>query len=217
MPSTDDTICDQAHQHLKSQFADFQDVARLLQFNGQQYLAGHRSMSLLENLCRAIAGQQLSTKAAATIWGRVKSMQKVCNSAFTAFAATASTEQLRECGLSNAKTRTIKELGEAAATGQLNANRLRHLPTDELVDYLCQFWGVGRWTAQMSAISYFRHADVWSEGDVGLQNALQKLYPDNQDAQLQCVAISSPFRSYWSLHLWSALDNGYFNQLTVHR
>lgn len=203
--------CDHAHQHLLKGFCNDAKALSLIKFTGQQYLRKRPRLSLLETLCRAISGQQLSTKAAATIWGRVKAGQSAEDTSFLNFIIQTDSAQLRTFGLSNAKSRAVKELAQAAESGRLNAKRLATMPADEQIDQLCEFWGVGRWTAQMCAISYFTQPDVWSEGDVGLKNALTALYPDSPDAQLQAVQIASPFRTYWSLHLWSALDNGFFN------
>ncbi len=205
-----DTICDQAHSHLEASFCEDEYVIRMMQFNGQQTLRKTDQRSLLEHLCRAIAGQQLSTKAAATIWGRVKTQQKKSELCFTRFASVVDADALRSCGLSNAKTKTILGLSEAYGHGLLNARSLRKLKSEQLITHLSQFWGVGRWTAEMTAIAYFEQADIWSEGDVGLQNALNALYGDKPEQKSKALKLAKPFRSYWSLHLWAALDDGFF-------
>ncbi|MEO0368481.1 MAG: DNA-3-methyladenine glycosylase 2 family protein [Pseudomonadota bacterium] len=203
--------CDLAHQHLAVQFDQYPRLAALLQFNGQMYLVNKDRTSLLERLCRAIAGQQLSTKAASTIWNRVKSLQKEERHSFARFLATAQFEDLRSCGLSNAKTKTLIGLSDAHQTGQLSARKLKYYDLDELIAHLSSFWGVGQWTAEMCAIGYFKHADVWSTGDVGLRNAITKLTDSDQRKQDDIISMSAPYRSYLSLHLWSALDNGFFD------
>ena len=204
------SLCDKAHEHLLTTFERDKRVQQMLLFNGQQFLRNNNRVSLLEYLCRAIAGQQLSTKAASTIWGRVKTRQKTSELPFKLFLQRADFDELRSCGLSNAKTKTIVGLALSASQGELNARRLKTLSSHDLIEHLCQFWGVGQWTAEMCAIGYFKMTDIWSEGDVGLKNAIDALYDGNSKKANKAVSISSPFRSYWSLHLWSALDNGLF-------
>ncbi len=206
-------ICDNAHHHLITQFAQDPHARAMLAFNGQQYLRKTKRHSLLEYLGRAIAGQQLSTRAAATIWGRVKALQASHHCTFAHFLNTVDFDSLRQCGLSTAKTKTLLGLAVANKEGLLNARKLKTLNNEELVAHLCQFWGVGQWTAEMCAIGYFKMTDIWSEGDVGLNNAITALYAGDHQARSLAIARAQPFRSYWSLHLWAALDNGYFSSL----
>lgn len=204
------SVCDNAHQHLLDAFERDQRAQEMLVFNGQQFLRKSNRFSLLEYLCRAIAGQQLSTKAASTIWGRVKTQHEASNLPFKLFLQRIDFDELRGCGLSNAKTKTITGLAQADSQGKLSARKLKTFNREELINHLCQFWGVGQWTAEMCAIGYFKMTDIWSEGDVGLKNAINALYAGDSKRVDKAVSISSPFRSYWSLHLWSALDNGFF-------
>lgn len=204
------STCDKAHQHLLATFERDKRAHQMLVFNGQQFLRKTNRFSLLEYLCRAIAGQQLSTKAASTIWGRVKIHHQASDLPFKLFLQRANFDELRSCGLSGVKTKTITGLARADSQGELSARKLKTLDHEDLINHLCQFWGVGQWTAEMCAIGYFKMTDVWSEGDVGLKNAISFLYEGDSEKADKAVSISSPFRSYWSLHLWSALDNGFF-------
>ncbi|NER85404.1 MAG: DNA-3-methyladenine glycosylase 2 family protein, partial [Leptolyngbya sp. SIO1D8] len=126
-----------------------------------------------ERLCRAIAGQQLSIKAAETIWGRVvgSASSKSLMDHFSAVEPTV----LRTCGLSAAKVKAVRAVAQTACTGQLDAEELRGLDHRDRTQRLTAIWGVGQWTADMMGIFYFGDPDIWPEGDVTARKTLEKL------------------------------------------
>ena len=127
------STCDKAHQHLLATFERDKRAHQMLVFNGQQFLRKTNRFSLLEYLCRAIAGQQLSTKAASTIWGRVKILHQASDLPFKLFLQRANFDELRSCGLSGAKTKTITGLARADSQGELSARKLKTLDHEDLM------------------------------------------------------------------------------------
>ena len=107
-----------------------------------------------ERLCRAIAGQQLSVKAARTIWGRVVDSTPD-GEALMDYFARVEPDVLRGCGLSRAKVKAVGAIAEAALDGQLDATELSQLKATERTARLTALWGVGQWTADMMNIFYF--------------------------------------------------------------
>lgn len=196
----------EAHNHLVLACQDFPSVLSLFERNGEMSLP-KIEMEILEYLCSTVAGQQLSIKAAETIWRRVKHKQSSSQSRFFEFALHTHEEELRSCGLSRAKVKTIKGLVTAYGKGELNVKHLNALEIEALITELNRHWGIGRWTAEMTAIFYFHRSDIWSEGDVALKNALEKVEPSVRKRK-QLLKKASPFRSYLSLHLWESLDKG---------
>jgi DNA-3-methyladenine glycosylase II len=158
-------------------------------------------------LCRTVAGQQLSVKAAQSIWSRVlaSAPQDANPSALMAYFATASPERLRACGLSGAKARTLAEIGQADLAGQLNSDRLRLLNVTARSQQLCTLWGVGQWTADMMNIFYFGEPDIWPDGDVAARKTLARLTSDRRKTTLTAARFA-PYRSYLALYLWRYLD-----------
>lgn len=167
-----------------------------------------RARSAFEVLAASIISQQLSNKAAGTIQRRVEALLGGTLDA-AAFAA-AEHEALRAAGLSNAKARWLKSLGEQAASGALRFRRLGHLEDEAAIRELDALPGVGRWTAEMFLIFALGRLDIFSMGDVGLRNAVNTLY--NGGVKLDEAATAgitdrwAPWRSVASWYLWRLTD-----------
>lgn len=167
-----------------------------------------RKRPAFEVLAASIISQQLSNKAAGTIQRRVETL---LGGALDAQAlAAAEHEALRACGLSNAKARWLKTLGEQAASGTLNFRRLAHLDDEAAIGELDALPGVGRWTAEMFLIFALGRLDIFSMGDVGLRNAVNALYNDGGKLnEVDTAAITdrwAPWRSVASWYLWRLTD-----------
>jgi len=161
-----------------------------------------------ETLARSIAFQQLSGKAARTIFDRLR---KAVGRRFTASAfLRLSTEELRACGLSRQKIASLTDLAERVATRQIGFRRLPALPDDEIIALLSQVRGVGLWTAQMFLIFALERPNVMPLGDLGIRNAVRKAYalPDLPNpAELAKLSEKwHPYCSVASWYLWRSLD-----------
>jgi DNA-3-methyladenine glycosylase II len=161
-------------------------------------------------LLRAITGQQLSTKAAATIYGRVTAMFGDHTPSPEELLA-ADPEELRGAGLSYAKVRYLRDLAEHVLSGELELDRLTELPDEEVSAQLTAVKGLGQWTADMFLIFHLRRPDVLPVGDLGIRRAVERAYglPGMPDAA-QLTEIGEPWRphrSTASLYLWRSLDN----------
>lgn len=161
-------------------------------------------------LLRSITGQQLSTKAAATIYGRVTDMFGGRTPTPEELLA-ADPEELRRAGLSYAKVRYVRDLAEHVLNGELELDRLTKLPDEEVSAQLTAVKGLGQWTADMFLIFHLARPDVLPVGDLGVRRAVERAYglPDLPDAA-QLMEIGEPWRpnrSLASLYLWRSLDN----------
>lgn len=167
-----------------------------------------RRRPAFEVLAASIISQQLSNKAAGTIQRRVETL--LGGTLDAAALAAANHEALRAAGLSNAKARWLKTLGEQTASGALSFRRLAHLDDEAAIRELDALPGVGRWTAEMFLIFALGRLDIFSMGDVGLRNAVNALY--NQGAKLDEAATAritdrwAPWRSVASWYLWRLTD-----------
>lgn len=156
-----------------------------------------------EHLARAVAGQQLSVKAARSIWGRVET---ACSDAplIEAFCE-GRAEELRACGLSNAKVKTLMAIGQAAREGRLDGDALRALSPAERVAELTALWGVGQWTADMANMFWFGEEDIWPEGDVAARKTLERLTSPRRKT-VRTAERFAPHRSYLALYMWRWVD-----------
>ena len=150
-------------------------------------------------LCRSISGQQLSVKAAATIWGRL--IDKTANKSLMTYLKTAKDEDLRVCGLSRAKTKAMFSVHEAYKAKQLNSSKLLPMQHEERSEILTSIWGVGQWTADMVNIFYFGEKDIWPDKDVAVRKNFLKLIGENKDSIKESNKFG-PYRSYLALMMW---------------
>jgi DNA-3-methyladenine glycosylase II len=161
-------------------------------------------------LLRSIVGQQLSTKAASTIYGRMIDI-------FGGHAPTpkqllaADPEEIRAAGLSRPKIAYLRDLAQHVEDGTLELDRLDELPDEEVSAQLTAIKGLGQWTADMFLMFHLRRPDVLPVGDQGIRRAVQVQYrmrklPDPK--RLEKVARPwRPHRTLACLFLWSSLDN----------
>jgi DNA-3-methyladenine glycosylase II len=159
-------------------------------------------------LLRAIVGQQLSTKAARTIYLRVLDL----------FGGTtpspeqlleASEEDLRGCGLSGRKTEYVRDLARHVLGGELELDRLPDLEDEQVIEEIVAVRGLGRWTAEMFLLFHLQRPDVLSGGDLGIRKAIQIEYGlEEMPPPKQVLEIGEPWRphrSLASLYLWESL------------
>jgi DNA-3-methyladenine glycosylase II len=161
-------------------------------------------------LCRAIAGQQLSVKAAATIWGRVADLIKADENILPQQLLDIPVEKLRECGLSNAKANYMHNIAQAFRDDASYTN-LEHLSDEEVIELLTKIKGVGRWTAEMFLMFTLGREDIFSPGDLGLIKGMMQIYGlKKKPSPTKIKQITSkwkPYRTFASLMLWSVFDN----------
>jgi len=168
------------------------------------------STNLFRDLLEAIVSQQLSNKAASTIFGRFLGLFPKEAVPTPAEILKLSEETLRTCGLSHQKASYLKSLAEEIASNKLVLEELHILPDEAVIIALTKVKGIGRWTAEMFLIFSLGRLDTFSLGDLGLRSAVGKLYGVNREDKVKIAKISkrwSPYRSLASLYLWKSLDN----------
>ena len=153
-------------------------------------------------LVRSITGQQLSTKAAATIYGRLTQHYG---------GRTPTPQELRALGLSNAKAAYLRDLAEHIVDGELPVDDLAELPDAQVNEILTAVKGLGRWTVDMFLMFHLGRPDVLPVGDLGIRKAIQVHY-GLQDlpspSQMEQIAEAwRPHRTLACLYLWESLDN----------
>lgn len=154
-------------------------------------------------LCRSISGQQLSVKAAATIWNRL--IDKTANKPLMNYLKTASDEDLLTCGLSRAKTKAMFSVHAAYKAKQLNSLKMLAMQHEERSDILTSIWGVGQWTADMVNIFHFGEKDIWPDKDVAVRKNFLKLIGENKDSIKESNKFS-PYRTYLALMMWKVAN-----------
>jgi DNA-3-methyladenine glycosylase II len=188
-------------------------MARLIDEHGalvRKDLKNERPGDAYGALLRSIVGQQLSTKAARTIYGRMLEL-------FDGHAPTplellaANPDDIRAAGLSRPKINYLRDLAQHVEDGELELERLDELPDEEVIEQLTAVKGIGEWSAHMFLMFHLGRPDVLPVGDQGIRRAVQVQYglrklPDAK--RLEKLARPwRPYRTLACLYLWSSLDN----------
>jgi DNA-3-methyladenine glycosylase II len=159
-------------------------------------------------LLRAIVGQQLSVKAAATIFDRVLALfggkmptaQQLLD---------ADESELRAAGLSGRKVEYLKDLAARTLSGELELDRFGELSDDEIIAELTAVRGLGVWTAHMFLIFHLERPDVLAVGDLGIRNAVRDAYgldePPTPEEMERLAEPWRPHRTLACLYLWESL------------
>jgi DNA-3-methyladenine glycosylase II len=188
-------------------------MARLIEEHGaivRRDLRRERPGDAYGALLRSIVGQQLSTKAARTIYGRMLEL-------FDGHAPTpkqllaADPDKIRAAGLSRPKISYLRDLAQHVEDGELELDHLHELSDEEVIEQLTAVKGIGEWSAHMFLMFHLSRPDVLPVGDQGIRNAVRVQYrlrkpPDPK--RLEKIATPwRPYRTLACLYLWSSLDN----------
>lgn len=161
-----------------------------------------------EALCRAIVGQQLSVKAAATIHGRfVKLYKKVTPQT----VAKTSITKFRRVGVSNQKAGYLLDLSKKFLDGTVDPNHFHEMTDEAIRAHLVAVKGIGRWTADMFLMFTLHRPDVLPTGDLGIQKAMKGLFKlKSLPTHEKMERFAEPWRPYRTIacrYLWDSLDN----------
>ena len=158
-------------------------------------------------LARAIVGQQISVKAAQSVWERLRA----CVGEVTPQnVLLRERPQLRACGLSDRKTEYIADLAQHFADGRIHVHRWPQMGDEEIIAELVEVRGIGRWTAEMFLIFNLLRPDVFPLDDLGLQKGIQRAYFNGRKVSVRTMTRLGeawrPWRSVATWYLWRSLD-----------
>lgn len=168
--------------------------------------------NLYISLLTSVVSQQLSTKAADTIYGRFENLFPN-NFPAPEILLRLDNDQLRACGLSYAKAGYLKNIAEFSITKTLDYKKLYRKTDKDLITYLTAIKGVGKWTAEMILMFALNRSNVLSLDDIGIQQAIKELYQLNssgKELRKEMIEIADcwqPYRSLACRHLWKWRDS----------
>ena len=161
-------------------------------------------------LVRSIVGQQLSVKAARTIYDRLCALYGGRTPSPAELIAT-DPDELRAVGLSRAKAAYLRDLAEHVEDGRVDLEALPKLPDAEVSTLLTEIKGLGQWTVDMFLMFHLRRPDVLPVGDLGIRRAVQLAYElDKLPNAAELTRLAEPWRPHRTLaclYLWASLDN----------
>ena len=160
-----------------------------------------------QTLARAIVGQQISVKAAQSVWNRVLA---VAPGMTPGEVLAVRRPRLRACGLSDRKTEYIADLARHFAEGAVYPHRWPDMEDEAVIAELVAVRGIGRWTAEMFLMFNLLRPDVYPLGDLGLLKAVRLTYFRGRDVPLSRIRRLgeqwAPWRSVATWYLWRSLD-----------
>lgn len=193
------------HAHLSK------DKKFLKVLKGQEKISIVPRKNVFVNLVRSIVGQQLSTKAAATIYERFLDLYQG-KAPLPEEVLQTSVEFLRKAGLSFAKAGYIKNIALFWKEQKLSDRSFQKLTDEKIITLLIQIKGVGRWTVEMLLMFSLGREDVFSPDDLGIRKAMCRAYKldeQSRDLKKQMMSIAEkwrPYRTYACLYLWRWRD-----------
>jgi DNA-3-methyladenine glycosylase II len=186
-------------------------IRKLIEQNGVFTLTKQKNVCIY--LCASIMSQQLSTKVADVIYQRFLNLYAGKQPKPEQIIETAP-ETLRAIGLSNAKTSYVHNVARFALEQGMDQRKLHKMDDEEVIAYLSQIKGVGRWTVEMLLMFALGRENVFALDDLGIQNAMIALYKldrtDKKQFREEMLRISSkwsPYRTYACMYLWRWKDN----------
>ena len=199
---------DDAHRHLS---ASHPRMAALIKRARRFELKADKSVRPFDALAESIAYQQLSGKAAATIWGRVRALYPRRRNLDPKLVLATRDETLRAAGLSRSKVAALKDLAAKTLDGTVpNSRAIAKMSDDEIVERLIQVRGIGRWTAEMLLLFDLGRLDVWPVGDYGVRKGFAKTFGKrklpNPKELMKLGEKWRPYRSVAAWYFWRALD-----------
>jgi DNA-3-methyladenine glycosylase II len=162
-----------------------------------------------EIVARSIVSQQISVAAAKTIFGRLKAALPQGRISAAGLAGL-SDEQLQQIGLSRQKRTYLRDLVQRTLDGSVRFRRFPRVADEVVIRELTAVKGIGVWTAQMFLMFGLGRPDVFAPGDLGLQNAMNRLYANGErlpeDRLIELASVWAPYRSIACWYLWRSLE-----------
>jgi DNA-3-methyladenine glycosylase II len=199
---------DDAHRHLA---ASDKRLAELIARSRRYEITPSLNIRPFDALAESIAYQQLSGKAAATIWKRVRAIFGRRKFLDPKLVLATPDEKFRVAGLSRSKVAALKDLAAKTLDGTVpKARELAKMSDQEIIERLIQVRGIGRWTVEMLLLFDLGRPDIWPVHDYGVRKGFAKIFrkrklPAPKEME-RYGAKFSPFRSALAWYCWRALD-----------
>lgn len=181
------------------------NLAPLINKYGPCKIIKYPKSKYFESVVRDIIGQQLSVKAASTIFSRLREALGVVT---PENIVKSKHEKLRKMGLSNAKANYVRDLSERVLDQRLRLDKLDNMQDDTVKKELIEVKGIGKWTAEMFLMFTLARPDIFPIEDLGLRNGFKKIVGNYSNERMEKYAKRwSPYRTVASWYLWQSLEN----------
>ena len=182
------------------------ELTKIVIQNGIISIDVPKNLDVFDCFAQTVVEQQLSYKAAKSIWSKVTDSAKKMNIKLIDYFDEKNFKLIRNNGLSQNKIKSIMGAKEAINNGSISMNIIQELPYKEYKDLVKSLWGFGDWSAEMIAIFYLGRTNVWSDGDLMLKKGIEEICENSNITPDELVELVDPFQSYLALHIWRHKD-----------
>ena len=196
-----------AHNHLIKVGNEYCSLlSKIVSQNGLISIDVPKNLDVFDCFAQTVVEQQLSYKAAKSIWRKVTGSAEDMNLELIDYFDEKNFSLIKDNGLSQNKIRSIMGAKEAIRNGSISMKIIQELPYGEYKDLVKSLWGFGDWSAEMIAIFYLGRTNVWSDGDLMLRKGIEEICEDTSITPHDLVELVDPFQSYPALHIWRHKD-----------
>ena len=200
-------MTDKIHNHLLKISAEHcKPLAAIIKANGIINIEIPTDIELFDCLAQTVVEQQLSYKAAKSIWNKIKISSEERNIELIDYFDTKYIADIRKDGLSENKIKAILGAKEAVSVGEITLKGLSEMNDIEFKASITGLWGFGDWSAEMIAIFYLGRTNVWSEKDLILNKGINQICEQCELTPHELLEIVDPYQSYLALHIWRYKD-----------
>ena len=196
-----------AHNHLLKVGNDHcPELSQIVSNNGIIEINVDKTIDVFECLAQTVVEQQVSYKAAKSIWKKVQASAAKKGFDLIDYFDEKNKSSLRSDGLSQNKIKSIMGAKKAINDGLISLEKLEQLSYDDYKKLIKSLWGFGDWSAEMIAIFYLGRTNVWSDGDLMLSKGINEICLDTETSPQELIDMVDPFQSYLALHIWRHKD-----------
>ena len=202
-----ETMSEKIHQYLLDVGRKYcKPLESIIKQNGVMHIDVPKDLDIFDCLAQTVVEQQLSYKAANSIWNKIKNSAAEKNIILIEYFRKKNTASIRNNGLSNNKIKAIMGAQQAIESGDITLQKLSIMTYPEFKKTITNLWGFGDWSAEMIAIFYLGKTNIWSQKDLILKRGIDQLCDDSNLTPNKLLQLVDPYQSYLALHIWRYKD-----------
>ena len=174
--------------------------------NGVINIQVPNNLDVFDCLAQTVVEQQLSYKAAISIWKKINNSAKELDMKLMDYLSEENTISMRNNGLSNNKIKAILGARVAVKSGDITLSKISEMDDETYKKTITSLWGFGDWSAEMIAIFYLGKTNIWSEKDLILNKGINQICDQCELTPDELLKIVDPYQSYLALHIWRHKD-----------
>ena len=202
-----ETMSEKIHQYLLVVGRKYcKPLESIIKQNGVMHIDVPKDLDIFDCLAQTVVEQQLSYKAANSIWNKIKNSAAEKNISLIEYFKKKNTASIRNNGLSNNKIKAIMGAKQAIESGDITLQKLSIMTYPEFKKTITNLWGFGDWSAEMIAIFYLGKTNIWSQKDLILKRGIDQLCDGSNLTPNKLLQLVDPYQSYLALHIWRYKD-----------